>query len=155
MEFRKIPQNFSCWPAIIQDKEKFSAFCNDFNIISMSKHGGIGHLNASYFIKLLQNKYRRGCSMYRGDVLSKYQYPIFDHARLWKLKDNSTICVSMPYFTGENILDIFLRMKKEFSFPDSIQLKFLDSKYRFLPNGDYFFMIYDCEVFKHGNINDA
>lgn len=153
MEFRRIPQkNFSRWCPIIRDEEKFSAFCNDFHVIGMGDRGA-GHLNASYFIKLLQNKNRSGCPMHRGFLLSEYQQSIFDHSKLWKLENNSVICTSMPYFTGENILNIFLRMKKEFSFPDSIQLKFLDSKYRFRPNGHYFFMIYDSVIQKGENFN--
>ena len=54
----------------------------------------------------------------------------------------------MPYATQEQTTAKFAEMVKEFSFPSSIKLRFLDDKYKYRLNGDFMLMIYDEGVIR-------
>ena len=140
MSFKKISSKkvSFCFP----NQEELARFRNDFPVVSVELLSVIGYESATNFLSLLQKGKRKRMSTY-VDVLDDYCHSLFGDTFLWRLKNNSVICIATPCFTGENVLNIFLRMKEEFSFPNSIKLKFLDSQYRFWDRGDYFFMIYD------------
>lgn len=47
----------------------------------------------------------------------------------------------MPYGDKESVTVSFNKMVKEFGFPETIKMEFLDNRYRYRPNGDIMIII--------------
>ena len=66
-----------------------------------------------------------------------------DHSAFWKLEDGTIIYTTMPYYHGYNISEECKMIAEACKFPATIKISFLDDKYRYRTNGDYFIVIYD------------
>ncbi|MBQ6520113.1 MAG: HNH endonuclease [Anaerolineaceae bacterium] len=132
--------------------DKFYRFIDEYNIERV-RWGQPTTISASYFLRLLQEGsssrargYGRGYN-HEFDEASNQMSPFYthllDHGALWKLRNGNVICTAMPYGSKEKVVGKFIEMKESLSYPDEIQLEFLDDdKYRFRKNGDCMILIY-------------
>lgn len=145
MKFEYIPKKQENCTLYATSKEKLYRFINDFSIV------GIGcdmpmNLSASYFLRLLQKgSSAKARYAIKDDEHSRelyhYNSDLFDHGVFWKKKDGSVICTAMPYGYKEIMLECFAKMVKEFNYPDTIKMEFLDDAYRYRSNGDAMLVI--------------
>ena len=156
MNFERIPKvyakrSFDCY---IDDQDKFYRFVDEFNIVGV-QWSQPQTISASYFLRLLENGsveratgYRKGYNKDSDDYsleMNEFYLPLLDHSALWKMKNGNVICTAMPYGDKDSINDAFSQMLKQFEFPDTIHLQYLDNKYHFRQNGEYMILIY-CEA---------
>lgn len=156
MNFERIPRfyakrSFDCY---IDDQDKFYRFVDEFNIVGV-QWSQPQTISASYFLRLLEKGsaeratgYRKGYNNDSDDYsleMNGFYLPLLDHGALWKMKNGNVICTAMPYGDENSINDTFSQMLKQFEFPDTIHLQFLDNKYHFRQNGEYMILIY-CEA---------
>ena len=131
--------------------DKFYRFIDEFNIVGVNWSQPTT-ISASYFLRVLQDGssakargYGKGYNKESDESsiqMKEFYQPLLDHGVLWKLKNGNVICTAMPYGDRKSITDSFYRMVKTFHYPETIQLQFLDDKYRFRPNGDHMIVIY-------------
>ncbi len=154
MKFERIPKkDAKKWSGYIVNEDKFYRFINEFNIIGVV-WSQPQTISASYFLRLLENgssEKARGYGRKRlendehSKQLGQYYSPLLDHGALWKRRDGSVICTAMPYGDKESVTASFDKMIKEFEFPKTIKMKFLDNRYRYRTSGDIMIIIY-CEA---------
>lgn len=155
MKFKTIPKtNINNFSGYISSPDKFYRFVEDFNIISVCWSQPT-NISASYFLRVLQegsSAKARGYGKWNGNEndeasneMNKFYASLLDHGALWKLSNESVICTAMPYGDKESIINSFNKMIQTFRYPETMNLQFLDNKYRFRSNGDYMIAIY-CEV---------
>lgn len=135
--------------------DAFERFINKFDVIGV-RWSEPTTISASYFLRLLQegsSAKARGFGKGNdkendesSNEMNCYYTSLLDHAALWKLKSGQVICTAMPYGDKQIIIDHFNQMVKQFSYPTTIRLQFLDDTYRFRSNGDYLIMISNDEV---------
>ena len=136
-------------------REQFNAFIDEFDIVAVH-HGVPSNMSASSLLRLLQDGSRaraRGTNRAGyGDTAShdmtEYHYPLFDHGALWKTGRGNVICTGMPYTTDKPVADWFTAMAKQYKFPDTIKLRFMDDRYKYRPNGHFMIMVYDEDVLR-------
>lgn len=154
MKFEYIPKKDAInWSGYIVNEDKFYRFVDEFNIIGVV-WSQPQTISASYFLRLLQNGSSEKARGYGrrslendeySNQLQPYYMPLFEHGALWKKRDGSVICTAMPYGDKESVTVSFNKMVKEFGFPETIKMEFLDNRYRYRPNGDIMIIIH-CEV---------
>ena len=135
--------------------DAFERFVNKYDVIGV-RLSEPTTISASYFLRLLQEGslakargYGKGNNQENDESSNEmncYYTSLLDHAALWKLKSGQVICTAMPYGDKQTIIDRFNQMVKQFSYPSTIKLHFLDDTYRFRSNGDYMIMISNNEV---------
>lgn len=156
MEFRYIPktrasshEDFSYY---VRSGECFYKFVDEFNLVGV-RWGQPLTISAEYFQRLLiegssvRARWRKANGWAGGtDECSidfqKYYGPLLDHGAMWKRRNGGVICSAMPYGSVAGVQDAFLDMTKEFNYPSSIKMRFLDDSYRFRPNGNLMIIIY-------------
>lgn len=156
MRFNPIPKKelFAFGP--VTNIENFRRFLDDFNLVGV-KWCGPSSLSGSYLLRLLekgssQRARGRGPKSYgpndnNAHQLGAFREHLFDHGAMWKTKDGKFFFTGMPYGAKEEIMRSFEQLKENFQYPETIQLKFLDDKYRYRTNGDYMVMVYDSSIF--------
>lgn len=154
MKFEYIPKKDAInWSGYIVNEDKFYRFVDEFNIIGVV-WSQPQTISASYFLRLLQNESSEKARGYGrrslendeySNQLQPYYMPLFEHGALWKKRDGSVICTAMPYGDKESVTVSFNKMVKEFGFPETIKMEFLDNRYRYRPNGDIMIIIH-CEA---------
>ena len=154
MKFEYIPKKDAInWSGYIVNEDKFYRFVDEFNIIGVV-WSQPQTISASYFLRLLQNGSSEKARGYGrrslendeySNQLQPYYMPLFEHGALWKKRDGSVICTAMPYGDKESVTVSFNKMVKEFGFPETIKMEFLDNRYRYRPNGDIMIIIH-CEA---------
>ena len=155
MNFESIPKNcakrsFDCY---IDDQDKFYRFVDEFNVVGV-QWSQPQTISASYFLRLLEHGsaeratgHRKGHNKDSDDCsleMNKFYLPLLDHGALWKMKNGTVLCTAMPYGDKDSINQAFSQMLKQFEFPGTIHLQYLDNKYHFRENGEYMILIY-CE----------
>lgn len=70
---------------------------------------------------------------------------LFDHGAMWKKRNGMVFCTAMPYGNHKSIEEYFYQMVKEFNFPQTIKLEFLDDIYKYRSSGNVMIAIY-CEL---------
>jgi 5-methylcytosine-specific restriction endonuclease McrA len=155
MDFDRIPKTHAGshedFDYYVREEAKFYHFVDDFNLVGT--HWGEPQLiSAGYFLRLLMEgssaraHYRQDTWWSETDEHSeafrKYYTPLLDHGAMWRQSNGGVICSAMPYGEEEEIVAAFLEMVREFQYPDSIKMQFLDDAYRFRPNGDCMIIIY-------------
>lgn len=151
MKFEYIPKtNAADAFGYVKNEDRFYSFVEDYGItgVQWSKPTTI---SADYFMRLLLEgsaSRARGLSGNNqndenSSDLREYYLPLFDHGALWKLSGGQVICTAMPYGDKKRILSSFENLLDKYKYPRSINLEFLDDKYRFRPNGDYMIVIYN------------
>lgn len=139
MKFEYIPKKDAInWSGYIVNEDKFYRFVDEFNIIGVV-WSQPQTISASYFLRLLQNGSSEKARGYGrrslendeySNQLQPYYMPLFEHGALWKKRDGSVICTAMPYGDKESVTVSFNKMVKEFGFPETIKMEFLDNRYR-------------------------
>lgn len=152
MKFEYIPKKDAInWSGYIVNEDKFYRFVDEFNIIGVV-WSQPQTISASYFLRLLQNGSSEKARGYGrrslendeySNQLQPYYMPLFEHGALWKKRDGSVICTAMPYGDKESVTVSFNKMVKEFGFPETIKMEFLDNRYRYRPNGDIMIIMRD------------
>ncbi len=155
MEFKVTPDKDLYRWKNIPNQKNFMKFKETFKIKDMCPLGEYLSISAEYFLKLLQNGNVRGrSSIHHDDYDSRdflypynFGYKIFDHSVLWRTTKGKIFCTSAPYQSSkEAVLNDFQKLKETFLYPESIKLQFLPEKYKFRPNGMFYFAIYDENV---------
>ena len=145
MKFDKIPKQGTF--GHVSNEAAFREFEKAFHVIGVN--WGIFSGTSNYFLRLLQSgsSQRERKPDWQGAwELEAYQWFLLDHGAFWKRDDGTCIWTAMPYSNKQTVLERFAKFKQEFSYPDSITLRFLDDKYRFRENGDFMFVLYDANV---------
>lgn len=156
MNFESIPKVYAkrSFDRYIDDQDKFYRFVDEFNIVGV-QWSQPQTISARYFLRLLEKGSaeratgpRKGYNKDSDDYsleMNKFYLPLLDHGALWKMKNGNVICTAMPYGDEKSITDTFSQMLRQFGFPDTIRLQYLDNKYHFRENGEYMILIY-CEI---------
>ena len=156
MNFESIPKVYAkrSFDRYIDDQDKFYRFVDEFNIVGV-QWSQPQTISACYFLRLLEKgSAERATGPRKGYIkdsddysleMNKFYLPLLDHGALWKMKNGNVICTAMPYGDEESITDTFSQMLRQFGFPDTIRLQYLDNKYHFRENGEYMILIY-CET---------
>lgn len=135
VKFEYIPKNKENCTLYATSKEKLYRFINDFSIVGIGRDTPM-NLSASYFWRLLQKGSSAKARYAIKDdehsyELHPYDSYLLDHGVFWKRKDKSVICTAIPYGYKERMLEYFDKMVKEFNYPDTIKMEFLDDAYRY------------------------
>lgn len=154
MRFEKIPeagakQKFNYYVDI---EENFYHLVNDFELVGVA-WSEAATKSDSYFLRLLQKGTSARAHSFDAKnsiesdeystTLAKYRTHLLDHGTFWKRSDGTVICTTVPSGSTDDISKSFQDMKREFQFPDSVKLCFLDDSYRFKRSGDIMVVIYD------------
>lgn len=158
MDFRYIPKinagEHEDFEYHIESQEKFYHFVDDFNVVGVN-WGQPLNISAQYFLRLLQEgssarpRGRAGHTSWwdEHDEDSKdfqdYYEPLFNHRAMWRLSGGRVVCTARPYGEESEIIQRFSDFSQRYKFPDSVNLLFLDSSYRFKQDGDHMIMIYN------------
>jgi len=154
MKFRRITLNDRQINNQFWFREKFNTFIDAFDIVAVH-HSIPTNISASYLLRLLQDgtkaRARRTNWTGYGDTnshdLIEYHYPLFDHGALWKTSRGSIICTGMPYTTDKPVVDWFAAMAKQYQFPETIKLRFMEDRYKYRPNGHFMIMVCSEDAF--------
>lgn len=140
------------------NEQKLQNFLTKFSIEKCSRyfnHIAYNNINVRQFINLLQQGRLGHTPYYNSSTYDKYLdeagffyhefrgFNFDDHSYLWKLKNGEVIYTSIPHATREMILAHFKKIAENFSFPSTINLVFLDEKYRYYDIPVPMFMLYD------------
>ena len=136
---------------LIDSPDAFNRFRERFDVIGV-RWSEPTTISSSYFLKLLQDgssakahNARKGYHSETDDSsmeMNEFYTTLLDHGTLWKLRNGNVICTAMPYGDKKTIIASFNQMVNTFSFPPTIQLKFLTDKYRFRANGNHMIVIF-------------
>ena len=137
-------------------KDRFDNFVDDFNIKS-AMHISSGFISNSsvYLDRFLASvgrkppvRYEERYSFGRKNNLDDYIF-IFDHPTAFKMENGCFLIVSMPYGRKEDIIDAFREMQEKHPPTRTIDLYFLDQKYKYRKNGDEMILLSSWIVGKH------
>lgn len=129
-------------------------FIHSYNVIGV-RWSEPTTISASYFLRLLQNgASEKAAKNDNGSIeMSKFYQTLLDHGALWKTKDGNVICTAMPYGDKKTIVESFCQMVETFSYPETIRLQFLDTKYHFRSNGNHMILISN-NSYSNSNVKD-
>lgn len=135
----------------VDSTDAFDRFVKAFDIVGV-RWSEPTTISASYFLRLLKEGssakargYGKGNSAENDEAsmeLNEFYRSLLDHGALWKLKNGQVVCTAMPYGDKKEIIDRFTQMVDKFSYPNTVQMQFLDDIYRFRSNGNYMIVIY-------------
>ena len=145
------PSNNFFW--FVNNPDKFYNFIDEFNIVGV--HWAQPQtLTASYFLRLLQEGSSAKARTQGSNInfrlndehsneMNEYYTPLFDHGAMWKTRSGNVLCTAMPYGKNQTIEVAFYKFIKQFGFPKTIKLEFLNDKYKYRPNGNCMIIIYN------------
>ena len=162
MKFYNIPKfKASEEFGFIEFEDRFYSFIEELGIVSV-RWSQPTTLSAQYFFRLLtkgSSARARGFTYHSNDENSNELYPfcnaLLDHSALWKLSSGQVICTSMPYGGKKEILEKFQELLKRFEYPRTINLDFLDEKYKYRKSGDFMIAIYNSELYVDFDSNNS
>ena len=175
MYLRKTDKHkFDSFTGTFWNKEKAYVFFEAFNVVKSSReYSSRLDVSSKHFVKILQEGKTLGLSLYKGknnherhlhycqdyNAFTSFLCSCFiDHSFFWGLKSKKVIYTSIPYSDHDQIIFDFFNLAKEFSFPSTIKLAFLDEKYRYYDINFPMFMLYnetDEAEFSHIQIKEV
>ena len=152
MKFEKINDPATYYDSFIKYQDRFISFAKDFDIVGICWDYA-DNKSAPYILRLLLEGTKarpRGLGTHRSDEMStdlrEYHLHLLDHVAFWKMRNGRVFFTGMPYADEELTRNTFLKMVAEHHYPENIKIRFLDEKYKYLPNGTLMAMIYDSNL---------
>ena len=124
-------------------KDRFDAFAKDFNLKSAMYTSSVYICDhAGYFVRFLLSVGRkpvrkRAEALHCGNEYNMDRYwRLFDHSAAFKTNNGVHFIVSMPYGSQETIIDEFRKLQSDYPCTRSVDMYFIDNKYKYRKNGN-------------------